>query len=270
MTDYIKGLDTASIQGKIDWQQAATSGVQFCWHRCFVGNDFPDPNYATNVQEAQAAGIKCGSYFFCYPLPTDSSHPNRDPKDQAALHDKAAGTIGQSLPACADIEWPYVQNWSQWNCSASQITQWLLTYLQEYERLSGVRPIIYSYPSFLEALNLPQSFADDYKLWIASYTTTPVIPKPFTEWTAWQTSGGTVKLPNGIPVDEDVMKDISLWDTTPVIPVPDPPISPTVIVIPPTPSPVVPAPPPTIPVVPTTQSSNWLQNLWQILSGFFK
>jgi lysozyme len=263
MADYIKGLDLSSIQGSnIDWAQLYSLGYRFVFIRACIGNDFNDTDYVANMKGAQAAGLKSAPYLFLYPLCTDPNHPNRDPKDQAALHYKF---VGNTQAAAIDLEWPYQNQWKTWGIDANFITQWLLTYLQEYERLSGVRPIIYSYPSFLEALNLPQSFADDYKLWIASYTATPVVPKPWNDWAFWQQSGGTEKLPNGIPVDIDVAKDLSLWDaafpiTPPIVMAPANPIPPTVPTVPV--APVVPTPP--------VSSSNWLQNLWNIFLGLFK
>jgi GH25 family lysozyme M1 (1,4-beta-N-acetylmuramidase) len=216
-TGLIKGCDISAIQGNVDFPSLVAAGYQFCVFRCFVGNSNKDSLYDKNVAGATAAGLKVAAYHFIYPLPTIPSQPKRDPKVQAAMHVQAAGNVSV---VCCDMEWPYPRNWAQWACSAPQIVEWVTTYLQEYERLSGIRPLVYTYSSFAQSIHLPASFAQTYKLWIASYTNKPSIPAPWTDWAMWQSSGGAEKLPNGVAVDIDYVKDLSLWDVAPGVPVP--------------------------------------------------
>jgi hypothetical protein len=188
------------------------------------------------------------------------------------MHATAAGNSVSTV--FCDLEWPAVQSWQKWNCTAPQIVEWTITYLEAYESLTGIRQIVYSYPNFLENIKLPTEFGQKYKLWIASYTNTPVVPAPFTEWTFWQNSGGTQKLPNGVAVDTDYAKDLSLFSPTAAIPLPAPitipaPVDPT-----PAPDPVVaspvPAPAPApVPAAPTSTLS-WWQTLITTLSNLFK
>ena len=203
---YVKGLDISIVRGQLDFNALKAEGYEFIICRCGVGNDPSDTLYASNMQKGAAAGLKMAAYHFVYPLPSDPSKPSHDAKVQAAMHYKAAGDV---LPFL-DLEWPVVQNWAKWGCTAPQIVQWTIDYLQEYERISGVRPVVYTYPSFADAIKLPASFGQDYKLWIASYTSTPRIPAPWTDWIMWQTTGGT--LVQGRQIDTDVAKDLSLWD----------------------------------------------------------
>jgi lysozyme len=259
MTTLIKGIDISSLQGTVDFRAVAATGVQFVIVRCAVGNDGTDSMYAKNIAAAKAAGLKVGAYNFVYPLPTIPGHESRAPAAQAAAHVKAANG---EIPFC-DLEWPVQSDWSRWGCTAASIVEWVTEYLQAYEQLSGQRPIVYTYPYFANSINLPASFGQTYKLWIASYESTPTIPKPWTDWVMWQNSGGTQKLPNGVPVDTDYVKDLSLW--LPVVVPPAPPAP--VVVNPPTPVPIpVPVPPPApAPVVPST--SIWQQ--WAIFIGKF-
>src|ERR1700722_4052059 len=221
-SNLIRGVDVSAIQGTINWQSVADAGNEFMISRCCIGNSAGvDTFYKKNVAEANAVGIKTAAYQFAYPLPTIPSQPTRDPKVQAQMH--VTGAAGLVSVVALDLEWPYPQNWSQWNCSAAQIVDWTITYLETYEQLSGIRPIVYSYPSFLQTINLPASFAETYKLWIASYTSNPVIPKPFTDYVVWQNSGGTQNLPGTkTPVDTDLARDLSLWGVQAVQPLPPP------------------------------------------------
>ena len=261
MTDYIKGIDVSIIQGTIDWQAVANSGVKFCVIRCGVGNDGIDSNYAKNVSGAKAAGIKVACYHFVYPLPSDPTKPLRDPKAQAQYHFNAS--LGEL--ACCDWEWPEPKDWAKWGCSAAQINQWTLDYLAEYERLSGKKMIVYTYPDFAKNVQPDPQFAN-YQLWIASYQASPAIPHPWTDFVLWQSGQG--KLPNGVPVDLDQAKDLSLWDTPVVVaPPPEPNPAPTPVVVPPAPQPI---PTPTPIIVPKTNLISIIINMITNIANLFK
>lgn len=63
------GIDVSKYQGTIDWPKVKESGVEFAMIRVgyrakSTGELFEDPAARYNLQEAQAAGIKLGAYFF--------------------------------------------------------------------------------------------------------------------------------------------------------------------------------------------------------------
>lgn len=274
MADLIKGIDVSVYQGdNINWKAVSAAGYQFVICRCGVGNTSKDKNYEKNIAGAKAVGLKVAAYHFIYPLPTIPSQPLRDPKAQAKLHADWAGS--DTLAAC-DLEWPEPENWKKWGCTAQQIIDWTVIYLEEYERLTGIRPIVYTYPYFAKAINLPPSFAEKWKLWIASYTATPTIPKPWTDWVLWQDSGGkTTNLPGGGPVDTNKARDLSWWDDfkkTVIEPTPEPePVvepEPTPIVEPPVLPPPPPLPPP--PSSPPQDNWNFFKALFGTLGDVFK
>src|SRR5512135_1250846 len=272
MTDLIKGVDISAYQGdNVNFQALAAAGYKFVVCRCGVGNSAKDKVYDKNIAGARAAVLKVLAYHFIYPLPNIAGQPLRDPKAQAKLH---ADWSGSDILAACDLEWPDPGAWQKWGCNAQQIVDWTVTYLEEYERLTGVRPIVYTYPFFANAIKLPASFAEKWKLWIASYTTTPTIPHPWTDWVMWQDSGGkTTNLPGGGPVDTDKVRDLSMWEefenrNVPA-PAPEPPPSPPVIPDPPAPTPdPVPAPPPPVPT-PVSSNPNIFTLIWQILTGLY-
>lgn len=223
MADLIKGIDISTIQGNVDFAACKAAGLDFVICRCGVGNGGKDANYDKYVAQATAAGLQVAAYHFIYPLPPLASQPLRDPVKQAQLHAGWAATSPVQV-VCCDMEWPLQQDWAKWGCTAAQIVQWTLTYLQAYEAATGIRPVVYTFPYFAQALNLPQSFADTYQLWIASYQASPFIPKPWTDWVMWQDSSGPYHLPvSGAVVDTDKAKDLSLWNVQPAAPVAPPP-----------------------------------------------
>lgn len=267
MVDFIKGIDISIIQGNVDFAACATAGIHFVICRCGVGNSGKDSNYDKNVAAATAAGLKVAAYHFVYPLPALASQPLRDPVKQAQLHAGWAGDTNTVPVICCDLEWPVPQDWAKWGCTATEIVQWTITYLQAYEAATGIRPVVYTYPYFAEAIKLPQSFADTYKLWIASYQANPLVPKPWNDWVLWQYgSGGNYKLPNGVAVDVNYARDLSLWNVS----VPQPVVLPP----PPDPAPVLepqPTPPPSPPpVTPQPSSQSIFVSLWNVLTNLLK
>lgn len=90
----------------------------------------------------------------------------------------------------------------------------------EVHRLSGVAPVLYTYPWWwaavrdgVSAYGFPTkgdvTWAKAYGLWLASYRTgwpkpgdAPKVPAPWSQWTFWQFDGnGGLRLPNGIDCD---------------------------------------------------------------------
>jgi lysozyme len=209
MTNLIKGLDVSIVQGNVDFNAIKAAGIQFVMLRCYVGNSGGDADYAKYLQEATAAGLYVGSYNFPFPLPGTG---NRTPQWQAETHFNATKT---QVAAC-DAEWPTSDTWAKWGCSAQQINDWFLAYLDRYTQLAGKAPLVYTYPNFAQTVNFSSDWGN-YDLWIASYQATPYIPKPWINkgWRMWQVTGGGGQLPgSGVPVDTDCVKDLSLFGIT--------------------------------------------------------
>ena len=63
------GIDVSENQGHIDWQQVAADGIDFAMIRIgyrgtTLGEMYLDAEYWDNLQNAKAAGLDCGLYFF--------------------------------------------------------------------------------------------------------------------------------------------------------------------------------------------------------------
>lgn len=231
-----KGFDISQIQGNnINFKQLKNTGTDFVIFRNYVGNDFKDQNCEKNIVAAKDAGLAVGIYNFLYPI------AKLDPLIQAQLH--WANSNKSIIAHCIDLEWPDPSAWSKppYYDNGQQINDWSLKYLAEYKRISGLDPIVYTFPFFCSQLK-PKSDFSQYRLWIASYANSPTIPKPWTDYVLWQNSGGTsAKLPNGSPVDTDLCPDLSIFGSistapaivSPIVPeITTTPIQPTIIVPP--------------------------------------
>lgn len=61
-----RGVDVSKHNGAINWGQVAGSGMNFTFIK--VGSTYSgiDPNFASNITNAQAAGLKTGVYIYSY------------------------------------------------------------------------------------------------------------------------------------------------------------------------------------------------------------
>jgi GH25 family lysozyme M1 (1,4-beta-N-acetylmuramidase) len=246
------GFDISAIQGVPNWTAIKSSGATFVVLRCGIGNDSIDKNYAHNVAAAKSAGLSTACYHFVYPLPPATGKPSRDPVAQAQYHFNAS--LGEVM--VCDLEWPLPKDWATWGCSASQIKTWAQAYLTEYERLSGRKPMIYTYPDFCANVKFTSDFTQ-YPLWIASYESTPAIPAPWTNYVLWQKGQGP--LPGtGVNTDLDECPDLSIFSTAAPSVINTPPVDiynappPVDIYSTPAPTSPIPVPPPAQPTAPTT------------------
>ena len=64
-----KGIDVSKFQGKIDWEQVASDGIEFAFIRVGLrgygsGKLVEDEQFEANIKGANEAGVKVGVYFF--------------------------------------------------------------------------------------------------------------------------------------------------------------------------------------------------------------
>ena len=58
------GIDVSHYQGAVDWERVSTDDIRFAYIKASEGGDWRDPFYATNMDGAQANGIRVGAYHF--------------------------------------------------------------------------------------------------------------------------------------------------------------------------------------------------------------
>ncbi|GGG61862.1 glycoside hydrolase family 25 protein [Paenibacillus radicis (ex Gao et al. 2016)] len=167
-----QGIDVSRYQGTIDWKKTAADGISFAFAKASEGQFYRDPYFAGNVSGARAAGVMIGAYHFLNAASTDAA------KKEAANFANAIATVGGigqlDLPPVMDYE----NNPSK--LSKSAINAVAKAFLTELERLTGVKPIIYTGNSF--AANFDASLGG-YELWVARYSTQP--PSNVTAWSKW-------------------------------------------------------------------------------------
>ncbi len=186
---YTRGIDVSHHQGPIDWIQVAQSGIKFAIIKATEGDGagLTDPvaesaldsRFFSNIGSAVSAGVHVGTYHFARP------DLNTSAADEAAWFVRQAGDyIGDGfLPPVLDVEHPAT------NVASAQLSVWIDTWLDEVQRLSGVRPVLYASSSHLAHIN--QDPAQN-ELWIAHWRynleDSPDI-RNWDRWELWQYAG---------------------------------------------------------------------------------
>ena len=202
----LDGIDVSYHQGTIEWQQVAAAGKRFAFVRATAGTLTADTAYWTNHSGARAAGLAVGSYHYANP---DTA--TNDASNEATWFLRNATIASGDLIPVLDLE---VSN----GLDPASLTAWAQTWLSQVAATTGVRPIIYTNPSFWSSsmANTDWFARNGYPvLWIAHWTTAtaPTVPAAGwagSGWTFWQHSGtGSVPGITG-PVDLDRFNGSSL------------------------------------------------------------
>jgi len=181
-----EGIDVSHWQGNIDWARVKAAGKTFAIAKATEGVGFKDDKYDRNKAGAMGQGIKFGAYHFARP-------GANDPVQEADWFVNNMGLQRGMLIPTLDLE-------VTGGLGPTALTNWTKAWLQRVYTRTGVRPMIYTSPSFWRNnLNNTRWFADNgYAfLWVAHWgTTSPSVPAENwggRSWTFWQySSTGTV------------------------------------------------------------------------------
>ena len=231
----IHGVDISRWQhpyGKlIDFAKMYSAGIRFAMIKA---SDTRDDADALSLQyllidrpAAQAAGIYTG--FYHYAILPNTSDPAAIIRDATAQAQKViwrvsaiGGLTARDLPYALDLENKCVKVNSNGSCATyatrSSVTLWAETFLEILNEKLGRKPILYSYPSFLEGAMNKSATLSKYPLWLAQYAINPFDPinqpglKPAgcyvhswtskecqSQWIIWQYSSCGIGSKYGVP-----------------------------------------------------------------------
>ena len=173
----IPGIDVSHWQREIDWSEVKRSGVKFAFIKATEFPDkrtslFIDEEMRKNIDGASANGIFWSAYHFF--------RTHIDPVIQAKVYCETVGDFN-SLPPVLDLEVA--------GSKGERLNYKVRQFLDEAERITNKRPIIYSSGGFWRSYlaNEKRSHTDwarAYPLWVAQYTT--LWPTPLYPWAGWE------------------------------------------------------------------------------------
>lgn len=179
---YVRGIDISHHQGEVDLAAAMDAGIGFVIAKATEGQTFVDQRFAGNMAQADAIDLPFGAYHFARPDRTanDAVLEARHFVDTAQLG-------GPHLLPVLDLE-------TSGGMGPRKLRAWVKAWLAEVTAQLGVKPIIYTSPSFWKTyMGNKRWFADNgYRLWIAHWgVEQPRVPATNwggLGWTLWQHS----------------------------------------------------------------------------------
>ena len=171
--DVTYGIDVARYQGTIDWQEVASSGVDFAMVRVGYrsqadGTIQEDPNGRYNLQEASRAGIKLGAYFF------STAVTEEEAKEEAAWVAEILAGYPITYPVVYDCENFKEESSRQFHMTKSARTNVALAFLEAIEK-QGYEGMFYGSKNDMQYDNFwdVSRIEEDYKIWVAQYPDAP-------------------------------------------------------------------------------------------------
>lgn len=155
------GIDVSHHQGEIDWHKLMTESgfdslIHFVYCKATEGNTHFDRQWVKNRKTLNDMGIPNGAYHFF--IPQDSALP------QAKHFLNTWQKRDIDLPPVLDIETE--------GLSDTDMIAKMKIWLNEVEKKSGMRPIIYTSRHFYETKF--QNDFKNYRFWIAAYSGKPL------------------------------------------------------------------------------------------------
>jgi lysozyme len=194
-----KGLDVSSHQhpgGRaINWSAVKSDGNSFMFVKATEGTSYTNPYFRSDWNAAASLGMARGAYHYARPSKAKNSAVH-----QANYFLSVTGNmkVHGALPAVLDLE-------AAGGLSPRQLKSWTQKWLTRVTRVTGRKPIIYTYPYFWQkAMGGTHAFTS-YPLWIAGYTygSRPGLIGGWQNWAFWQYGVLTCGV-NGVGRDVDV------------------------------------------------------------------
>jgi len=182
----LAGIDISNVQGQVGWPSLRPE-IAFVAIKASEGLGWPDPDFATNWQDARATGRVRIAYHFARPDLGNS------PQAEAAYFLARLTDLQTGDLLALDLE-----------LGTGDLSGWALAWLQAVEAAVGFKPLLYSYPDFIATRNLGTAALAAYPLWYASYQgTEPAPPGRWASIAIWQETDAAAN--TGIPgtVDGD-------------------------------------------------------------------
>lgn len=177
------GIDVSRYQGTIDWSQVAEAGLDFAMIRVGYRSAeedrgiYADTNARYNMQEAQAAGIQVGVYFF------STAATQEEAREEAQWVAEYISQYQITYPVAFDCEGYEREGSILFSLGNEQRTDIAIAFMQEiYEQ--GYTPMFYGSSYAMTGSNHwdMSRIEQTYKVWVSQY---PALPYPQTQSSAY-------------------------------------------------------------------------------------
>ena len=163
-----RGIDVSHWQGRVDWRAVEEAGIGFAFLKATEGTTFVDPTFRGHWAALGETRILRGAYH--------RFRPGRDATAQAEHFLTVVSLRPGDLPPVLDVG-------ETDGISGERVVRGARAWLRIVEQRTGVRPIVYTQPSFRRT-HLGTAL-DDYPLWTGEYD---VDAPSARRWAFWQHS----------------------------------------------------------------------------------
>ena len=200
--EYRVGIDVSTHQGLIDWQQVAAAGVQFAilragYRGATVGELYEDEQFRYNLEQARAAGLQIGVYFFS------------QARDEAEAREEAEYVCtllrGERLDLPVFFDWETVDG-SERVSHPSEIdmTACAIAFCETVEARGFDAGVYFNQTYGNHYLELAK--LQDYMLWLAEYNDTPGFAYTF-DCLQYTDSGTVAGIEGSVDLDLLILND---------------------------------------------------------------
>jgi lysozyme len=179
MSDNVLGIDVNRYRAGVPLKTCKQQGVRFVIGKCSEGLTWVDPTYEDYKLDSKNKYLPFGGFMYWRVI--------YDAVGQAEHFCNSLGEV--DLPPIVDVE-RYLNTVYGSNTPLRSIgtnRNHLRIVLNEVERLTDRRPMIYTNYASWRTLMGDAPFINEYECWIANYgRLTPYLPIPLKEWKIWQ------------------------------------------------------------------------------------
>lgn len=174
-----KGIDVSKYQGSIDWEKVAADGVEFAIIRLGYrgygeeGRLVEDETFKSNIEGANAAGIKVGVYFFAQAVTEEEA------LEEARFVLDLIAPYKVEYPVVYDVE-KTREDGRMNKLTQEERTQVTVTFLNAI-REAGYTPMLYGNMEMLSVL-IDIEALEEYEKWYAYYGSELYFPYHFSMW----------------------------------------------------------------------------------------
>ena len=181
------GIDVSEYQGAVDWPAVAGDGISFAFVRVGSrGNTdgylYVDSCFDQNIDDAAAAGLQVGTYFYSQAITVEEAQAEAD----LVISELAGRKL--DLPVVFDYELDFGSSTRGGNIDRETLTQIALAFCKRIEA-AGHKTMIYGNSSDVSRFNLSE--LGNRTIWYAEYD--DIVPNAQFDFAIWQyTSSGVV------------------------------------------------------------------------------
>lgn len=173
------GIDVSRYQGTIDWSQVAETGIDFAMIRVGYRSSeedreiYADTNARYNMQEAQAAGVQVGVYFF------STASTEEEAREEALWVAEYISQYQITYPVAFDCEGYEREGSVLYDLGKEKRTDIAIAFMEEIYK-QGYTPMFYGSSYAMTGSNHwdMDRIEQSYKVWVSQY---PALPYPQTE-----------------------------------------------------------------------------------------